>query len=261
MRKYGLIGYPLGHSFSQKYFSEKFINEHITDCIYENYPMKDIKQLPSLIKEDAELLGLNVTIPYKSEVLGFLDSVDSEAAAIGSVNVIKIKRSGSKVLLKGFNSDITGIYDSVKPYLKGETNLRQGYGWQSLKQAMVLGTGGSSRSVCHVLKGLGLEVIWVSRESSEGVITYSDITRAMIEATDLIVNTTPLGMFPANSSKPDLPYSLLSKKQILFDLVYNPEITAFLESGLKQGCKIITGLKMLHSQAERAWQIWNDENM
>jgi shikimate dehydrogenase len=250
MRKYGLIGYPLGHSFSQKYFSEKFINEHITDCIYENYPMKDINQLPSLIKEDAELLGLNVTIPYKSEVLRFLESVDPIAADIGSVNVIKIKRSGSKVLLKGFNSDIAGIYDSVKPYLKGD-----------LKKAMVLGTGGSSRSVCHVLKSLGLEVTQVSRESREGVITYSDITRSMIESTDLIVNTTPLGMFPANSSKPDLPYSLLSKKQILFDLVYNPEITAFLESGLKQGCKIITGLKMLHSQAERAWEIWNDDKL
>jgi len=250
MRKYGLIGYPLGHSFSQKYFSEKFINEHITDCIYENYPMNDLNQLPSLIKEDAELLGLNVTIPYKSEVLRFLDSIDTEAADIASVNVIKIKRSGNKILLKGFNSDITGITDSVKPYLKA-----------GLKHAMVLGTGGSSRSVCYVLKSLGLEVTQVSRESREGVITYSDITQALIEATDLIVNTTPLGMYPANSGKPDLPYHLISRKHILFDLVYNPEITAFLESGLKQGCKIITGLKMLHSQAERAWEIWNDDKL
>ena len=250
MRKYGLIGYPLGHSFSQKYFSEKFINENITDCIYENYPMKDINQLPSLIKEDAELSGLNVTIPYKSEVLRFLDNIDAEAADIASVNVIKIMRSGNKILLKGFNSDITGITDSVKPFINAD-----------LKHALVLGTGGSSRSVSYVLRSLGLEVILVSRESREGVITYSDITQALIEATDLIVNTTPLGMYPANSSKPDLPYHLLSRKQILFDLVYNPEITAFLESGLKQGCKIITGLKMLHSQAERAWEIWNDDKL
>lgn len=250
MRKYGLIGYPLGHSFSQKYFSEKFLNEHISDCIYENYPMNDINQLPSLIKEDPELYGLNVTIPYKSEVLRFLDSIDTEAADIASVNVIKVKRSGNKILLKGFNSDITGITDSVKPYLKGD-----------LKQALVLGTGGSSRSVCYVLKNLGLSVTQVSRERREGVITYSDITQALIEGTDLIVNTTPLGMYPANRGKPDLPYHLLSSKQILFDLVYNPEITAFLESGLQQGCKIITGLKMLHSQAERAWEIWNDDKL
>ena len=250
MRKYGLIGYPLGHSFSQKYFSEKFRNERISGCIYENYPLSDINQLPALIAGDPELCGLNVTIPYKSEVLSFLDAIDSEASEIGAVNVIKIKRSDQKVRLEGFNSDITGISDSVKPYIK-----------DYMKQALVLGTGGSSRSVCHVLKKLGLNVIQVSRESRAGVITYSDITQDVIEDTDLIVNTTPLGMYPAKEGKPELNYSLLSRKQILFDLVYNPEITQFLKAGKEQGCTIISGIKMLFSQAERAWEIWNDDSM
>lgn len=249
MRKYGLIGYPLGHSFSQKYFSEKFINDHIEGCVYQNYPLQNLSQLPSLIAEEPELYGLNVTIPYKSEVLRFLDDIDKEAAEIGAVNVIKIKRSGRNIVLAGFNSDITGIKDSIKPHI----NVR-------LKHALVLGTGGSSRSVSYVLKSLGIMVTQVSRERREGVITYSDITPGLIADTGLIVNTTPLGMYPAKEGKPELDYSLLSKKQILFDLVYNPEITAFLESGLQQGCTVISGLKMLYSQAEKAWEIWNDNN-
>lgn len=250
MRKYGLIGYPLGHSFSQKYFSEKFINDLIQSCVYDNFPLKDINQLPSLIAVEPDLCGLNVTIPYKSEVLRFLDNIDNEAAEIGAVNVIKIKRSGNKIVLSGFNSDITGIKDSIKPYfIKG------------LKNAIVLGTGGSSRSVCYVLRSLGIEITQVSREKREGVITYPDITPDLIAKTDIIINTTPLGMYPAIDGKPDLNYRLLGKKHLLFDLVYNPELTVFLKSGLQQGCKVITGLKMLHTQAERSWEIWNDDNL
>jgi shikimate dehydrogenase len=250
MKKYGLIGYPLGHSFSRKYFTEKFRNDHIIDCIYENYPLTDIDQLPVLIAENTNLYGLNVTIPYKSEVIRFLDSVDREASDTGAVNVIKIRRSGIKTFLSGFNSDITGIKDSIKPYIK-----------ESLNIAMVLGTGGSSRSVCFVLRNIGLKVIQVSRERREGVISYSDITKDMIADTRLIINTTPLGMYPDTDGKPDLDYSRLGKNHILFDLVYNPEITAFLKSGLQRGCRVITGIKMLHSQAERAWEIWNDDNL
>jgi shikimate dehydrogenase len=250
MRKYGLIGYPLGHSFSQKYFSEKFLKDQIKDCSYENYPLTDLNQLPSLVAKEPDLCGLNVTIPYKSEVLRFLDSIDNEASEIGAVNVIKINRSGNNIALAGFNSDITGIKDSIKPYINDK-----------LKNAIVLGTGGSSRSVCYVLKNLGMTIIRVSRNRREGVITYSDVSPGLIAHTDLIVNTTPLGMYPAKDSKPELNYTLLSKKQILFDLVYNPEITAFLESGLQQGCTIISGLKMLHSQAERAWEIWNSARL
>jgi shikimate dehydrogenase len=250
MRKYGLIGYPLGHSFSRKYFAEKFKNERISDCLYENYPLIKIDQLPGLISGIQDLCGLNVTIPYKSEVIKFLDSIDRKASEIGAVNVIKIKRSGNNIFLSGFNSDITGIRDSIEPHLKGD-----------IKHAMVLGTGGSSRSVCYVLNSFGLKVTQVSRERREGLISYDDITEDLIADTDLIINTTPLGMYPETETKPDLNYSLLNKKHILFDLVYNPEITSFLESGLKRGCTVITGIKMLHSQAERAWAIWNDDSI
>jgi shikimate dehydrogenase len=248
MRKFGLIGYPLGHSFSRKYFTEKFKNERIIDSVYNNYSIEDINQLTALIEGEPDLCGLNVTIPYKSEVLRFLDSIDNEASEIGAVNVIKINRGGGRLHLSGFNSDVTGISDSLKPYFRN-----------NLKHALVLGTGGSSRSVCFVLKKMGVKITSVSRERRAEIISYQDITPDLIAETQLIVNTTPLGMFPAVEAKPNIDYSLLGKKHTLFDLVYNPEITAFLESGLKQECTVITGLKMLHSQAERAWEIWNDE--
>jgi shikimate dehydrogenase len=203
-----------------------------------------------LINGEPDLCGLNVTIPYKSDVLKFLDCIDNEASEIGAVNVIKIDRRGGRLFLSGFNSDITGISDSLKPYFRN-----------SLRHALVLGTGGSSRSVCYVLKKLGVKITSVSRENRKETISYRDITPDLIAETQLIVNTTPLGMFPAVEAKPDIDYSLLGKEHILFDLVYNPEITAFLESGLNQGCTVIPGLKMLHSQAERAWQIWNDDSL
>ncbi len=250
MRKYGLIGYPLGHSFSSKYFAGKFNNERLTDVSYDNYPLPDLNLLPRLIANETDLCGLNVTIPYKSEVLRFLDSIDEEAGEIGAVNVIKIRRTGDRIFLGGFNSDIKGISDSIMPYLK-----------DNIRQAMVLGTGGSSRSVCYVLKKNGIKITLVSREKKEGAISYGDLTPDLIAENLLIVNTTPLGMYPAVEDKPDLNYTDLGKAHVLFDLVYNPEITAFLNAGLKQGCTIITGLKMLHSQAERAWEIWNDNSL
>ena len=250
MRKYGLIGYPLGHSFSKKYFTEKFIKEGIKDSVYDNYPLTDINQIPALISDVPELCGLNVTIPYKSEVLRFLDFIDKEASEIGAVNVIKISRGEGRLFLSGFNSDVTGISDSLKPFFKNNLN-----------HALVLGTGGSSRSVCFVLKKNGVKITMVSRESRAEVITYGDISPDLIAEIQLIVNTTPLGMYPAVEAKPEINYSLLGKNHILFDLVYNPEITAFLNSGLKQGCEVISGIKMLHSQAERAWEIWNDKNL
>lgn len=250
MRKFGLIGYPLGHSFSKKYFAEKFHNEHIPDCDYENYPLKDINRLQDLIAEEPELVGLNVTIPYKSDVISLLDWISPEADAIGAVNVIKIKRTEGEVKLSGFNSDITGISDSLVPYIKGTAG-----------NAIVLGTGGSSRAVCYVLKKLGLSVTLVSRYKKPGIISYADIDARMIDSANLIVNTTPLGMFPDIKSKPDINYKLLGNKHILFDLVYNPELTSFLKMGAEQGCVIISGIKMLHSQAEKAWEIWNDDNL
>lgn len=250
MRKYGLIGYPLGHSFSKNYFTEKFLSEGITDCTYENFPIPDIKLLPGLLSEEPELLGLNVTIPYKSEIFPYIDFLDPEAREIGAVNVLKIKRTKEKIELYGFNSDVIGIADSLSPY--------QGRG---VKNAIVLGTGGSSLAVCHVLNKYGWNITQVSRTKRPGILDYSDINAWILMNASLIVNTTPLGMYPHTETKPALDYSLLNKNHILFDLVYNPELTLFLKSGMRRGCSVITGLKMLHSQAERAWRIWNDEGM
>lgn len=249
MRKFGLIGYPLGHSFSKKYFAEKFSREQIKDCSYENYPLTTIGQLPDLILyEDIE--GLNVTIPYKSAVIKFLDRIDPEADSIGAVNVIRIKRLKDKTELIGFNSDISGIRDTLMPVIHSE-----------IRNALVLGTGGSSKAVCYALKGINVHYTLISREKKYGCLAYSEVSPDIIRNTQLIINTTPLGMYPDTGSKPDLQYDLLDNKHILFDLVYNPEITSFLRMGKERGCTILSGLKMLHSQAERSWEIWNDDSL
>jgi shikimate dehydrogenase len=250
MRKFGLIGYPLGHSFSKKYFTEKFVVERIPDCQYDNYPLENLDHFRELIATEKDLFGLNVTIPYKSEIIGFLNAVDPEAEEIGAVNVIKIKRTVNKVRLSGYNSDITGIRDSLLPYVS-----------VTVRNALVLGTGGSSRAVCYVLKKLGLNVNVVSRDKKQGVLLYSDIDQVKLDHTQLIVNTTPLGMFPNIGSMPDINYSGLNSTHILFDLVYNPELTTFLKMGAEKGCTLISGIKMLHSQAEKAWEIWNNDKV
>ncbi len=249
MRKFGLIGYPLGHSFSKKYFSDKFLTENILDCSYENYPLEDIGQIKSLISEDQNLCGLNVTIPYKSEIIRFLDFLDKEAQEIGAVNVVKIERLGCKVKLFGYNSDVTGISETLSPYVG-----------KNIRNAIVFGTGGSSKAVCYALYKFGINFFQISRTRGPGHYTYSEITRELIEKCELIINTTPLGMYPNIDGKPDIDYNLLSQKHILFDLVYNPEITTFLKMGLEKGCTTLGGIKMLHAQAERAWEIWNDDN-
>ena len=250
MRKFGLIGYPLGHSFSKKYFTEKFISEHISDTSYENYPLKNIEQVTELLASDGELCGLNITIPYKSAIIRFLDIITPEAEEIGSVNVMKIRRSGGQIKLSGYNSDVTGIWDTLCPFINENT-----------RKALVLGTGGSSRAVCYVLKKFGLHVDQVSRKKTPGVLVYSDIDSDLIERTQLIVNTTPLGMFPDMEGKPDIAYVSLNRSHILFDLVYNPELTSFLKMGAEKGSTIISGIRMLHSQAEKSWEIWNDDNV
>ena len=250
MRKFGLIGYPLGHSFSKKYFSEKFIRENISDCQYENYPLTKIELLDELISNNSDLYGLNVTIPYKSAVIKYLDFIDEQAQSIGAVNVLKLKRSGDKVVSKGYNTDIDGFRNSILPYL-GERVIN----------ALVLGTGGGAKAVCYVLRKYGIKITSVDINKLEGVLTYSEITDNILISNQLIVNATPLGMFPDILRKPELNYNCLNKDHILFDLVYNPELTSFLKAGKEQGCTIIGGLKMLHSQAEKAWEIWNDENL
>jgi len=250
MRKFGLIGYPLGHSFSKKYFSEKFIRENIRNCQYENYPLTRIDLLDELIFKNSDLSGLNVTIPYKSAVLKYLDHIDEQAKSVGAVNVLKLRRNKGKVLLKGFNSDIDGFRNSISPYLgEGVTN------------ALVLGTGGAAKAVDFVLREFGISITSVDIIKLEGVLKYSDITDNILISNQLIVNSTPLGMFPNILTKPDLNYSCLTKDHILFDLVYNPELTSFLKAGKEQGCTIISGIKMLYGQAERSWEIWNDDNL
>jgi shikimate dehydrogenase len=250
MRKFGLIGYPLGHSLSGKYFAEKFVNEQITGCSYENFQLTNINQLQKLIIDESDLCGLNVTIPYKSAVISHLDYIDPEAKEIGAVNVLKIRRITGMHKLSGYNSDITGISESIKPYINSE-----------LKNALVFGTGGSSRAVCYVLKKLGIRIILISRIKNPGVLSYADLNEELIKNSNLIINTTPLGMFPDIYSKPDINYNLLNNKKILFDLVYNPELTTFLKLGAERGCTIINGIKMLHSQAEKSWEIWNDDSL
>jgi shikimate dehydrogenase len=250
MRKFGLIGYPLGHSFSHKYFSEKFTRENITDCSYNNYPLKTLDRFPHLISEDSELYGLNVTIPYKTEILKYVDETGPEIKEIGAINVLKIKRIAGQISINGYNSDVTGIRDSLISFVKSR-----------VKSALILGTGGSSRAVRYVLAEMGLKITLVSRKDKPGCITYKQISPEMLGETDIIVNTTPLGMYPDIITLPDIDYSLLNENHILFDLVYNPEITSFLKMGQERGCKIITGMKMLCSQAERSWEIWNDNSL
>jgi len=248
MRKYGLIGFPLGHSFSQKYFTEKFARERIPDCSYENFPIDSLDRFPELIRENPDLCGINVTIPHKTNILKYVNVMDPAVIEIGAANVLKIKRIEGKSQIYGYNSDVTGICDSVKPFISGKC-----------KNALILGTGGSSRAVAYTMKKLGLRISFVSRKRGPGLISYRDITSTLLDKTDIIINTTPLGMFPDITSCPEIDFDLLNENHILFDLVYNPEMTPFLKKGEERGCKIITGLKMLYSQAERSWEIWNND--
>ena len=250
MRKFGLIGYPLGHSFSQKYFTEKFSRENINDCSYDNYPLKHIELLPGLISGNPELCGLNVTIPHKTAVLRFIDVMEPSIDEIGAANVLKIKRQGNDITVYGFNTDVTGIRDSITPYLR-----------DNIKNVLILGTGGSSKAAAYTMKTLGLNVTFVSRSGKDDILSYSDLSPDHLRNTDIIINTTPLGMYPDTSAKPEIDYRLLNEKHILFDFVYNPEYTSFLKAGKERGCTIITGLKMLYSQADRSWEIWNDPDL
>lgn len=247
MRRFGLIGYPLGHSFSRKYFTEKFAAEGISDAVYDNYPLEKIELFPSLLINTPGISGLNVTIPYKQEVIPYLSEISPEAKDIGAVNVVKVRHGGTT---KGFNSDVYGFRESLVPLLH-----RKHY------TALVLGTGGSSLAVRYVLNELGIEFVNVSRTKTGSSLTYGELTAEIIESNKLIINTTPLGMFPVVAGCPDIDYSRIGKEHILYDLVYNPELTTFLAKGLERGSTVTGGLRMLHLQAERSWQIWNDPSL
>ncbi len=248
MRKFGLIGYPLGHSFSVNYFARKFEAEKITDCSYENFPLEDLEKFPSLIRNNPSLKGLNVTIPHKTGILRYVSKKDPAVEEIGAANVLKIIRKAGSIIIHAYNSDITGIEDSLRPILTPD-----------IKSALILGTGGSSRAVNYVLRRLGVTCLIVSRERRKDTISYQDISESLLERHLLIVNTTPLGMYPETAAKPDLDYNRLTPRHVLFDLVYNPEVTSFLKEGQERGCKTLNGLKMLWSQAERSWEIWNND--
>jgi len=246
MQKYGLIGYPLKHSFSIGYFNEKFKSEGI-DAEYVNFEIPDIKAFKAIIDENPNLCGMNVTIPYKEQVIPFLDELSENAAAIGAVNVIKIIRQKGKVKLVGYNSDIIGFSQSIEPFiLKGNH-----------KKALILGTGGASKAIFHGLKNLGLEGTYVSRIKEPGKLTYEELTPEIMTENTIIVNCTPVGMYPNDSFCPDIPYELLTPKHLLYDLIYNPDTTLFMKKGTERGAKTKNGLEMLLLQAFAGWEIWN----
>lgn len=243
MRKFGLIGYPLGHSFSAKYFGAKFKNAGVADCSYSNFEIADISLLPEILK-DPELRGINVTIPYKESVIPFLHSKDKVVEETGACNCIRIEGG----LLNGFNTDVKGFEESLTEKLN-----------DSDKFALILGTGGSSKAVAWVLKNKGISFLFVSRKSSDltNHVTYADLNSSIIEKYSLIINSTPLGMEPETGNCPPIPYDVINSRHYLFDLIYNPEKTLFLKKGEKAGARIKNGADMLAIQAEASWKIWN----
>lgn len=244
MQKYGLLGYPLGHSFSRNYFNQKFKAEKI-DAEYVNFEIPNIKEIKTVLKENPDLNGLNVTIPYKEQVIPYLDDLDEDARLIGAVNVIKFTKGRFGRKLKGYNSDIIGFKQSIEPLLK-----------ESHRKALILGTGGASKAVFHGLKQLGVGATWVSRKPKEFCITYEEITPKMMEQYTIIVNSTPLGMFPNINSCPDIPYDSLTPAHLLYDLLYNPDETLFMKKGKEKGAVVKNGLEMLLLQAFAAYEIW-----
>lgn len=241
MKQFGLIGYPLSHSFSPGYFKNKFLNENIS-AEYNAYPLKKIEDLPQLI-QSSELSGLNVTIPYKEQVLPYIDTLDLTAAEIGAVNTIKFTNGKSK----GYNTDVYGFEMSLLGLIDNPS---------SITNALILGTGGASKAVQYVLMRLGISFTLVSR-NSKSALSYSDLKINIFSKSNLIINTSPQGMYPDILSKPDIPFRWLNENYFLYDLVYNPEKTLFLSEGISRGCKVKNGHDMLILQAEKSWEIWN----
>jgi shikimate dehydrogenase len=247
MRTFGLLGRQLSHSFSANYFAKKFTDENIRDAEYLLFEIDIIDEINLLVARNSGLEGLNVTIPYKKAVIPFLQHLSAEASASGSVNCIRIFRSNSKPILCGYNTDIQGIEATLQPLLPNKHI-----------QALILGTGGAAASVAWVLLHAGVRYKFVSRtiQNSETIL-YSQLDANTILANQLIINTTPLGMFPDIKSHPYLPFQYLTTEHILFDLIYNPEETVFLKKGFEKGCRVINGMKMFKVQAEKSWEIWN----
>jgi len=246
MKQFGLIGFPLGHSFSKKYFTEKFEREGI-DSRYDLFELENISEFTAL-KENPNLCGLNVTIPYKEKVISYLDELDDTAAKIGAVNVIKFTHSNGKLILKGYNSDAIGFENSIKPLLQSFH-----------KKALILGTGGASKAINYSLRKLGIETLFVSRSAKPGFLTYNQLNEEILNDYLVIVNASPVGTFPHSDECPDIPYQFLTSKHLLFDVVYNPAETLFLKKGKAHGVQGLNGESMLIGQAIAAWKIWNQE--
>jgi shikimate dehydrogenase len=240
-KRYGLLGKNISYSFSQGYFTQKFKDLGLNDHSYENFDLQEITELERVLSQN-QLKGLNVTIPYKEEVIPYLDEMDAQAAKIGAVNTIKFTKQG----LKGFNTDAHGFKKSLEPFLKPHHT-----------KALILGTGGASKAVRFVLDELGIANTFVSRTKKEGQLTYEELDQNILEECTLIINCTPLGTHPNVENKPDLPYQFIGNDHLLYDLIYNPEKTTFLALGEANGAAICNGSKMLQYQAEKAWEIWN----
>ena len=238
MKTFGLVGKSLSHSFSSKYFSEKFYKENITNCQYLNFEIDDISNIKKLFSEN-DVSGLNITVPYKTSIIPYLDVISNESKEINAVNTVKIVNGN----LYGFNTDVIGFKKSISPILDNR------------KTALVLGNGGSSKSVQYVLKNLDISFKVISRETK---LDYQNVDKEMMENTDVIINCTPLGMYPEIESYPKILYDFLNSKHLLFDLVYNPKQSKFLTFGIAKNCIVKNGLEMLHIQAEESWNIWNN---
>ncbi len=245
-RNYALIGKSLAHSFSEKYFSKKFLIEK-TSASYINLEIEKIEDMRSVISKH-KITGFNVTIPFKVSIMDYIEELSSEAKSIGAVNTVVVSNNG----WKGYNTDAFGFKESIKPFLK-----------RHHRKALILGTGGASKAVSFVLRTMGLDVLFVSRKPSEiNQISYDDINEKTLEFFPFIINCTPLGTFPNINDKPDLPYSKLTENNFLYDLVYNPSETSFLKEGKKNGAQVLNGQSMLELQAEKSWDIWrqNEEH-
>lgn len=244
MHRYGLIGKDIAYSFSRNYFKNKFEVENIENTTYENFDLENIGLFESKLKDEDNVKGFNVTIPYKESIMPFLDKLNKKAKAIGAVNTIRISKKGKHI---GYNTDYYGFKKSLKPLLKPHH-----------KKALILGTGGASKAIAYALKSLDIEYAFVSRSTSKKAkYTYNELSVSIINSYQIIINSTPLGTFPNVEVCPDIPYQALSKQHILFDLIYNPSETKFMRLGKENNATIINGEKMLALQAEKSWQIWN----
>jgi shikimate dehydrogenase len=242
-RVYGLIGKNISYSFSKKYFSDKFVLGNLIDCSYENFDLQSIEEFSSVITNNPDLKGLNVTIPYKESVILYLDKLSKNASLIGAVNVIRVTKKGT---LKGYNSDYYGFIKSLKPLLQPHH-----------KKALILGTGGAAKAISFALDKLGILYTFVTREEKEGMIDYSRLNATTFDNHQIIINCTPIGTIPNTKEFPPIPYNYFTSSHIAYDLIYNPEETQFLKKAKKKGAITKNGYEMLVLQAEKAWKIWN----